>query len=181
MKTKLPLYLALLLLTQCSKCKKDDPAPVDQLPPATQSGANTFGCLVNGQPYTPQGRVGLGSNFDLSYDPGFNGGALIVRTYMAKTINDRKYLSVLGMHIARTGSYPFSSANEANAFYSDLFVPLPCDDYDSREPGTFSQGNLTVTRLDLAAGIVAGTFSFKLYHPGCDTLRVTQGRFDGKL
>lgn len=25
--------------------------PIDQLPPATQTGANTFGCLVNGEPF----------------------------------------------------------------------------------------------------------------------------------
>lgn len=54
---RLPLYLALVLLTQCSECKNDPTPrdPADQLPPATQTGANTFGCLVNGQPYTPSG------------------------------------------------------------------------------------------------------------------------------
>ena len=43
---RLPLYLSLALLTQCSKCKNDPtPAkPEDQLPPATQTGAGTFGC-----------------------------------------------------------------------------------------------------------------------------------------
>ena len=36
-------------------------------------------------------------------------------------------------------------------------------------------------RLDLSAGIIAGTFAFTLYKPGCDSVRVTQGRFDKKL
>ena len=49
MRRKLLLYLCLATPTQCSKCKKDDPALLDQFPPATQTGANTFGCLVNGQ------------------------------------------------------------------------------------------------------------------------------------
>ena len=78
MKTKLLLYPALLLLTQCSKCK-NDPQPNDpasQLPPATQTGANTFGCLVNGQPYTPKGNTGA-SNFGVTYDPSFRGGARV--------------------------------------------------------------------------------------------------------
>ena len=43
----LQLVLSLLLLPGCQKA---DPAPVDPLPPATQTGANTFGCLLNGQP-----------------------------------------------------------------------------------------------------------------------------------
>lgn len=44
------LITALILLSSCHK--DDDPiAPIDQLPPATQTGAGTFGCLVNGKPF----------------------------------------------------------------------------------------------------------------------------------
>jgi hypothetical protein len=54
---KRPLYLSLLLLTQCSKCKLDNPTPLPPkdplsvLPAKTQTGASTFGCLVNGKAY----------------------------------------------------------------------------------------------------------------------------------
>jgi hypothetical protein len=45
----------LLLITSFAlwSCDKDDKPsnPIDQLPPATQTGAGTFGCLVNGVPY----------------------------------------------------------------------------------------------------------------------------------
>lgn len=44
-----------------------------------------------------------------------------------------------------------------------------------------TSGTLTITRLDQQAGIIAGTFSFTLAQPGCDTIKVTQGRFDKKL
>ncbi len=40
---------------------------------------------------------------------------------------------------------------------------------------------LTITRLDLQAGIISGTFSFTLYKPGCDSVCVTDGRFDKRL
>ena len=40
---------------------------------------------------------------------------------------------------------------------------------------------MTVTRLDRTAGVVSGTFEFTLTKPGCDIIRVTQGRFDKKL
>ena len=49
--------LSLVILS--SSCKKHVIQPVDQLsllPPATQTGANTFGCLVNGQAFVPQNR-----------------------------------------------------------------------------------------------------------------------------
>ena len=40
---------------------------------------------------------------------------------------------------------------------------------------------LNITRYDLQAGIVSGTFNFVLAKPGCDTVKVTHGRFDYKL
>ena len=39
----------------------------------------------------------------------------------------------------------------------------------------------TITRLDRQAGVVSGTFWFTLYKSGCDSIRVTDGRFDRKL
>lgn len=93
------LYAALLLLTQCSKCK-NDPTPADpasQLPPATQTGRNTFGCLVDGQAWTPNGNNGT-SNFRLTYDPATAGGDLIIRTYRYDANSKRQYLLITGGH-----------------------------------------------------------------------------------
>ncbi|UOQ73224.1 hypothetical protein [Hymenobacter cellulosilyticus] len=58
-----PLLLAILPLLQC---KSDVTGPESQLPPATQNGANTFGCLVNGRPWTPRGNTGT-SNYAVLY------------------------------------------------------------------------------------------------------------------
>ena len=41
--------LFVCLLFSCKKNSNKPFNPVDQLPAATQTGANTFGCLVNGQ------------------------------------------------------------------------------------------------------------------------------------
>jgi hypothetical protein len=65
--------------------------------------------------------------------------------------------------------------------FNDTSRSIPCDDYDSRNATSTSKGSLVVTCLDLAAGIVSGTFDFTIAKPGCDTLKVTQGRFDGKF
>ena len=51
MKTIIYLSLAALLCTACG-CTKDN-LPIDKLPPITQTGANTFGCLYNGKVFTP--------------------------------------------------------------------------------------------------------------------------------
>ncbi|WP_400192899.1 hypothetical protein [Hymenobacter sp. B81] len=174
-------YAALLLLTQCSKCKHDDPTPAAQLPAATQEGKNTFGCLVNGQVWLPQGSSGIAPNFRVSYDPGYAGGSLAIRTYRYPTGSSKGQGLILGSGgVARPGTYALA-APDAAAFFSNEAWPFPCTEYDNDLPGTYCRGTLTVTRLDIAARIVSGTFAFTLAKPGCDTLRVTDGRFDYRL
>ncbi|WP_345235892.1 DUF6252 family protein [Hymenobacter saemangeumensis] len=182
MKTKLPLYLALLLLTQCSKCK-DDPTPADQLrllPPATQTGRNTFGCLVNGQAYTPQGNNGQSNNVCL-YDPGPNGANLSIRTYRSVD-GSRTSITVNALYITGAGTYSLDLPTTAGtAYFNDRNRPSPCNEYWHGGTLTYSKGNLTLTRVDEQAGIISGTFEFTLAQPGCDTIKVTQGRFDYQL
>ena len=75
----LPLA-ALLGLSQCQKKDAGPAKPEDQLPPATQTGAGTFGCLLNGQPWPLQGYSGR-PNFITTYDAGYSNGSLAIRTY----------------------------------------------------------------------------------------------------
>jgi hypothetical protein len=97
--TYLPLLALGLLLVQCRK-NDDAPAkPEDQLPAATQTGANTFGCLVNGQPYSPSGNNGT-SNYAVIYDPSFQGGNLQVETYCYMTDANGSRASLLQVIIS---------------------------------------------------------------------------------
>ncbi len=180
---RLPLYLCLLLLTQCSKCK-DGPAPADQtslLPPATQTGANTFGCLINGQAYTPEGRIGLGANFNISYDPTFQGGYLSVSTYRVLEQSHKLRLSLVCVPVAASGTYSLNlNGGMGGATYIDSRLSSPCDEV-FRSSVSYRTGTLTITRLDVQARIISGTFDMKFVRAGCDTIRITQGRFDGRM
>ncbi|MDO7850736.1 DUF6252 family protein [Hymenobacter convexus] len=185
MKRKFLLYLCLATLTQCSKCK-NDPTPADpaaQLPPATQTGANTFGCLVNGQPYTPGGGSNGTPSYAVIYDPGYQGGSLDVRTYRypdAQSLKKQR-LSLGGININHAGVYLIGASPDTGAGFTDEYRTSPCDTYRSDQANGYSKGSITITRLDLQAGIISGTFAFTLAQPGCDTIKVTQGRFDKKL
>ncbi|MBQ0767738.1 MAG: hypothetical protein KBT58_00490, partial [Bizionia sp.] len=54
MKNLLLAFALLLIVSNCNKNDDDQPTnPIDQLPPATQTGANTFGCLLDGEPFLP--------------------------------------------------------------------------------------------------------------------------------
>ena len=182
MKMKLPLYLALLLLTQCSKCK-NDPTPADsasQLPPATQTGANTFGCLVNGQPYVPKGNTGA-SNFGVTYDPGFRGGTVAIETYRVEGGGLTKFLSIDAAPVNAVGNYSLNlGLGVGEVLYSSGGVQ-PCGFmYDSRDV-THRKATLNITRFDRNSRIIAGTFDAVIARNGCDTLKITQGRFDAKF
>lgn len=165
----LPLALAL------AQCHHNDPAPADQLPPATQTGAGTFGCLVNGRVYTPQGNVGK-TNFAVLYEPGPNGDNLNIITYRIDggyqginlycgLITTQKRVFVIGLPMG-----------EGQASYFG-----PTGDYIDSSSLIYRRGQIAITRLDEQAGILAGTFEFTSVNTKGDTLKVTQGRFDSKL
>ncbi|WP_201977508.1 DUF6252 family protein [Hymenobacter rubidus] len=175
---KLPVYLGLLLLTQCSKCKKDDPAPIDQLPPATQTGANTVGCLLNGQPWAPVGN-GTSQSFQVNYDPTLSNGVFDLRAYKYNGgSNGDQYIVLFLNPFQSAGTYDLSNSSVTNVTFNN---PQTGCYYNSRDSGVYCRGQLIITLLDTKAHIIAGTFEFTLAKPGCDTLKFTQGRFDKKL
>jgi hypothetical protein len=159
-------------------CKYTEPTPVDLLPPATQTGANTFGCLVNGQPWTPRGNDGY-PNYGVSYDEGLNGGVFDLQTYRYPPgSKDFEALSFDVLSNCQVGSYSFRNPRRSRVYFWNTKAKCYLDSKDST---TYRQGTLTITKLDLKAGIIAGTFAFTLYKPGCDSVHVTQGRFDKQL
>ena len=174
MKTYLLPLLTLLALAHCTK---KDPDPVDQLPPATQTGANTFGCLVNGQAWTPKGYNGT-SNYSVAVDPTYHGGNIDVRAYRYSG-DFFQYIIIGGDSMNRAGTFSLN-INPRSVFFTDTGKELACQNFDGSS-GQYRRGSLTITRLDLQAGIISGTFAFTLYKPGCDSVRVTQGRFDKRL
>jgi hypothetical protein len=58
----LKTILLLITITFFNCSNSDDPIEQDQLPPITQTGANTFGCVVNGEVLIPKDAT--------SYPPG---------------------------------------------------------------------------------------------------------------
>jgi len=192
MKRCLLLLPLTLLLVQCHKNSPDPAKPEDQLPAATQTGAGTFGCLLNGQPWTPSGGGLLGTpNLLLTYDPSYHGGNLVLTAYRLVTsgTDQKQYIGFGGDQIGTLGTYTVHtptafppSEPQSVGFYDDS-KSNPCNDYNNfiLHAGTTTTGHFTLTRLDKQQGIVSGTFEFTLTQPGCDTIKITNGRFDYKL
>ena len=158
------------LLLASMGCSDDD----SELPAPTQEGLNTFGCLVNGEIWSPKGNVGY-SNLDISYDPNLEGGSFDLATYRIINNEDQDYIYMYSPNVQNVGSYSLSIEEGVVTFDN-----LPLCNYD-RDTSVYRTGILNITRLDLEQAIISGTFEFTLAKPNCDTIRVTKGRFDMKI
>lgn len=169
---KLFLYAALLLLSQCSKCKDNDPSPEEpKLPAETQSGVGTLGCRVNGQVYATT------SNTKVAATWGCGGGCISISGQPAGIENWGALRLALNGQLFNNSTFALVSATQtpANSNYGSAAFSYNICDYDGR---LIKTGQVTLTRFDEVARIASGRFAFTLYKPGCDTLRVTDGRFD---
>lgn len=180
---KLPIH-AISTCLLLSQCKRADPTPsaLDSLPPATQLGYHTFGCLVNGQALTPTVQV-LTNTYTLVYDPTYAGGSIQIKMLNATGSGSVKRLRALTIGVANithAGTYPFSIGPTSGVSYTDTGAAPPCTMY-STNSSSYLQGQLTLTRFDTKNEIISGLFNFKIAQPSCDTLRITDGRFDYTL
>jgi hypothetical protein len=168
------LFLALcitFMLVSCKSCKKDNLAPVDQLPPATQNGQNTFGCLINGEVFTPKGAFSV----PRLYADYYNGGV-----YLICAVNVDSRINILLKNdsslINNTGNYSLISAIDKNTYGQYANLNSNCNMYTD----SISSGTLTVTKFSITSQkrIISGTFYFTVKSPGCPDIHVTDGRFD---
>ena len=186
MKKYTTLLLVLLATTfLAASCKKekaqDTRTELEKLLPITQTGANTFGCLVDGKAWLPNGTKPQngGPNIQVYVDPTFQGGRFSITGHQYNNFQSK---------------VSFGSANCTSAGYFDLTQPLNGVDYtrfvngqstcefSSFDAGTFRQGFFNISRYDLTNGIFSGTFEFTIKSQNCgDTIKITNGRFDVKL
>jgi hypothetical protein len=184
MQRKINLLLLFCTIVLCSsQCKKTKTplTELEKLPPITQTGANTFGCLVDGVAWLPNGSKPQngGSNIQVYVDPTFQGGRFSIIGHQYNNFQSK---------------VSFGSANCTTGGYFDLSLPLNGIDYNrflnnvntcefsSFNSGSYRRGFFNISRYDLANGIFSGTFDFTIKSQACgDTIRITSGRFDVKL
>lgn len=177
------LILACWLITGAG-CKKE----VDQLsklPPATQTGANTFGCLVNGKAWVAQTDCQLICDpaFRLYYDSRHGGYVGITADWLNSSDNIDQRINILfdstnfKLKHNLTIDNPYTLAR-----FIDYKKINNCGTYEhSSDSLVIHTGNVNLVKYDLQSGIMSGTFEFTITKPGCTTLSVTNGRFDKKL
>jgi len=176
MKTILSCLAICLLLTSCKK-------EITELPPETQTGANTFGAKVNNAFWVPQGFGSIPANDILE--------ARMVRDDII--INARNFSSsptetefeIRLNDVTTTGTIQlnadvvYPSTEESYAYYvKRKFTPE-----NEWLTGSTATGFVNITRIDPVNKIVSGTFQFDMLnmYNSPQPLSVTEGRFDLKI
>ncbi len=173
-----PQLLLTVFFCSCISLKSctlsdNDPKPkteLEKLPPATQEGKNTFGCLVNGKAWFTTSTTNAFGVYQLGhlaiggklFDPFQSIGIDLLESVDYPEISTGNYILI------STG--PFSP--EVSFFASSTCY------YGSVENLDLLSGELIITKFDKVNFTISGLFEFTLAHDGCDTLKVTDGRFD---
>lgn len=160
-------YIFLSVLLTSGSCENDpSPNELAKLPPATQTGKNTFGCLVNGKAWVTRTSIDVTSFYQ--------SGALQISAGINESGRDQGISLILLNSVFQGVSYDLTSDPQNQSGFSWIKSPMICF-YGAEDTLT---GDLTITKLDQANLIVAGVFEFTTVVAGCDTIRVTAGRFD---
>ena len=177
-KSLLPIFLITMLIS----CKKDKTGSeaADQLPPSTQIGANTFGCLVNGTVWIPKGFSGTGTpNPHIIYSTGLNGlPYLMIETKQIIENSVEGTIILYFFNLDHIGNFDYSADFNFSFGWSKYFGQcgvLPSDTSLNKS------GVGTVTKLDLQNRIISGTFNCMFKITQCETISLSNGRFDIKF
>jgi hypothetical protein len=178
MKPLLLIFLySLLIGSGCRKHKTKN--PLDQLPPETQTGANTFGCLVDGKTFLPKGDPFGGPVIKAQYQfvNGKQGFGISARR------SDGERSELIGISGDSTPvtvkTFDLASANigklSAGYTYRDL-SSLSGIKYGTTE---IYHGQLSIKKFDSINQIISGTFWFDAVDSTTGKIiQIREGRFD---
>lgn len=177
-----PIFL--LLVFGLNGCSNDDDAPKDpisQLPPATQTGENTIGCLVNGEPLLPKGS--LGQNRQCFYQL-VDGEYYFGLSFSYDKQDIQKSLSIFFSKIQLSEQFYIIDKDVVNNpdfiggagyyYYTTNFFEGG-DEYVTNNNIT---GEFKITKLDEENFIISGTFWFDAINDNGEIIHITEGRFD---
>jgi hypothetical protein len=182
MKAKPLLFLLILVLPLLAeKCDKNEIKPneeLDKLPPASQTGAYTFGCLINNIAFKPNGGIFAGSHLRAFYQ--YTDDTYYFNVTGSKNADTEKLPAVTiettAIIIKPGKTYKLMGRKRGSAFATYNFF-TPDHNKVSYDTGN-GKGELYISKLDSVNQIVSGTFWFDGLNPQGDIVQVREGRFD---
>jgi hypothetical protein len=160
-------------------CKKE----ITELPPATQTGANTFGAKVDGSFFTPQGFGPFPANDILEARFLPNRDLYINARNFASSPNEKEFeLFIKGATTIGTYQLNTTTNYPTTAVSYGYYVKRNITPQNEWITSAAYSGSVTITKIDSVNHFVSGTFQFNainLYNAP-QPMSVTEGRFDVK-
>lgn len=165
------LLLLLIIPLTFSCCNNDDDNNTEVLPPATQTGAGTFACKVNGQNFIDTS----GGYFNCFYQ--FIDGEYFFHITARDVVSGIDEITLYSdkVQIEEGETYQLGNYEEFSITGIVFF------ENSTQNMNTTSEvpGTLTITKLDTDDFIVSGTFEFDIIHPDTgEIIQIREGRFD---
>lgn len=171
MKKIFGLLFILFSIYSCSIFDEPD-TEIEKLPPITQTGRWSFGCLINGEAVRVTNSLLMRAETQQD--------VFIIR--FSNTVDNRMWAENLKRFEFRmTGpleigvEYDLTNADIYKLQYVEYLNDAPNCTY---EPENITSGKLIFSNIDRTDYIVSGTFEFETVTQDCDTIRATDGRFD---
>lgn len=172
------LFLILITALSLTCCDKDDnkpKLPIEQLPPATQIGAKTFGCLLDGVAFVP-GNQNLAKQCVYQYVNGYY-FSLQGDTYPKNQLIGLG-LSTENLKIEEGKTYILQDKISGNASGNYYFGDDITGVNELKWTSKIEKGEMTITKLDFTKHIVSGTFFYDIKDSKGVVHKITNGRFD---
>ncbi|MES1215061.1 MAG: DUF6252 family protein [Bacteroidota bacterium] len=174
-----PVVFLIAFILLFDSCKKE----VTELPPVTQTGANTFGCKVDGKFWVPAGfgilptaptleARFIGSDLRLNARNFSSSPTETEFEFFIKDVTKpNTYL------LNTTVGYPSSVASYAYYVHRKF---SPDNEWITSAQYT---GSVTISKIDSVSRFISGTFEFQAIniYNSPQPMSITEGRFDVKL
>lgn len=155
-------------------CQADDNNPISQidlLPPATQTGENTFGCLLDGQAFLPDNLPGA---YNCYYQ--FVDGNYYFNVVAGNLQNPNPSANALALKTEKKQIYQGETYQLLELLDGNAYGALSKNGY--YYTSQTETGELTITKLDFDNNIVAGTFWYDIKDQNGVVHQIREGRFD---
>lgn len=177
------LLIAIGFIFLSISCKKNKSVrSVDQLPPETQTGANSFGCLVNGKIFKTKGNPFAGSILQANYQLIYSNSSK--RYVLGITGRDRSTEEIKSVSIGfdsliaeQGGKYKLTTIIKGNAGGQYALYPA-VGLYQIFQTNVNANGEFNIKKLDTLNQIISGTFWFEAVNANGQNVEIREGRFD---
>lgn len=171
------LLTAIMLFTSCDK-EGQIFASKDKLPPETQTGANTVGCLVNGKVFLPHAE-GINPEVNCFYQ--LVDGEYFFNMNFADlrgVTNKRVVLQTNRINLNAGQTYVLNKNSIDNGDFTGGGATYSLSTSNRYFTNSVKIGELKITRVDLSHSIISGTFWFDAVNSAGEKVEIREGRFD---